>query len=456
MLQEEMAVLSAVMVDPDCVRVLAPELDIGDFETLSQQLLWACFLDLFEKRERIDAISVLDWVRRHKKGDVVSKEYVIEVRDYLSEVGEDSTKNVLAWCQLVKERSGRRKLMAVCEAVKDELKEGVNPVDEIHAQALEKLMNCRKVEQRGYKAIGDFAESLREVTAQWFSGVKTAIPTGFPTLDKMIGGGLYGKRLYVIGGRPGTGKTSFAWSLMRNIAEWLVESKKPGVVAFASLEMSAEDVYMRGACSGAGVDCEALMGGDLKGNVELNRRFDDELERIRKLPIWIDDTDTLTSALVHYRTALVHALEGVVLLVVDFVELVVGENSEGEELRISGIFKAGKTMAKALGIPVILLSQLNREVDKTENKLPQLRHIRYGGSGEATGDSVWFVYDPYLYVEMGDNVIPPEGMRVAKDVWYLIIEKQRYGKLGYVPFRIEREFLRIRDINVTIKGKEDF
>ena len=451
----ELAVLSAVFCDNDCIRVLAAELEIDDFEEFRHQLIWTCFLNLYNDRERIDAISVLSWMKQHKKEKEIGKEFVVSVRDYLASIGEESTENVLAWSTEVKDRSGRRKLMQVCDAIKERVKDGREELDEVHAQALEALMGCRRIERQGFKRVGDFVSSVLEVSRVWFEGRTNAVSTGYPTLDAMLGGGLFGKRLYVLGGRPGTSKTSFVTGLMRNIAEDLKREGKPGVVCLSSLEMAAEDVYIRAACSGARIDEQILMAGGLHGRKDLQKRFEDELEYLKSLPIWIDDADSVTSAMLHYRASLLHALEGVSLLVVDFAELI-KDASGDEELRVSGVFKAGKAIAKALSIPVIILSQLNREVDKTENKLPGLRHLRWGGSAEAVADSVLLAYDPYLYEEMGENIVPPEGMRVSKDTWYLLVSKSRYGRLGYVPFRIEREFLRISDESVRVRGRDEF
>lgn len=452
---KEQAVLSAILVDPDCIRVIAPELDVDDFEYPKDRILWACCLDLYSKQKKIGAVAVLDWLRHHKKDQDVEKEYVVSIRDFLSGMGEDSTAGVIEWARDVKEASGRRKLLRTCGDVLDRVRSSTESLDEVHARTLESIMNCRKVEKQGFREIGAYESELIEDSDKWFNGVNTAIPTGFHGFDKMLGGGLFEKRLIILGGRPGMMKTAFVCAIARNVAAWLDKNKKPGVVAIASLEMSARDLYLRMACEAGKIDSQALVSGELKGRLDIQQRLHTELEKLKALPLWIDDTEDMTSSLLHYKVALMHAIRGVALLIVDFVELM-QDKSDGEELRVSGVFRAGKAIAKTLGIPVILLSQLNRDVEKTENKVPTTWNLRYGGSGEAVADQIWLCYDPYKYSEMGVKVIPPEKMVVNKEAWYLIIPKARYSKLGFVPFKVEREFLSFSDPFTPLGHKEEF
>jgi replicative DNA helicase len=154
--------------------------------------------------------------------------------------------------------------------------------------------------------------------------------------------------------------------------------------------------------------------------------------------------------------------EDVKLLVIDYAELV-QDDGASEEQRVTGIFKAAKHIARARNIPVIVLSQLNRQVENEVSKIPNLRHLRYGG--EQVADSVWFTYYPYMYQRNGEIVHPPdeygfqqlEGgnvekkLRINKHLWFLVIGKARFGATGHVRFNVVPELVLITDYQ---KGSE--
>ena len=222
-----------------------------------------------------------------------------------------------------------------------------------------------------------------------------------------------------------------------------------------------QDLLVRSASSDSRIENRDLMSGNVT-DTESMARWIRSVHDTGNLPIKIDDTATVSSDMIRYRVAMLDAVDRVRFLVIDYAELV-SDESGAEELRVSGIFKAAKGIAKELNIPVMLLSQLNREVEKLENKLPCLRHLRYGGAAEAAADYVMLVYDPFRYIEMGEKVTPAEGCTLSKDVWYLLVEKARYGSPGMVPFWFERPYLRWTDSKVTFgkeksskKGRDDF
>lgn len=443
------AVLSACFVDPDTIRVLAPLLEVEDFLELKNKLLWACFLDLYSKKEKVTFVSAHSWLVKHKKLETVGADYLADIRDYLDSAGMESTAEAPKWAGQLVEASDRRKLAEAAERIREDAKDVGKKIDEVFASAVEKLQRCRRQRTDGFRPPSAVEHELLDMADEWFSGSATgAISTGYPSLDAMLSGGLRQRMLYVLGARPAMGKTAFCWSIAKNIAEQLLASKTPGVVGILSLEMSMQDLLIRATSSETRIENRDLMSGNLR-DMETMAAWCRNLKKIGGLPIRIDDSASLSSDLIRYRTGVLDAVERVKFLIIDYAELV-ADGTEIEELRVSGIFKAAKAIAKELSIPVMLLSQLSREVEKLENKVPNLRHLRYGGSAEAAADYVIFCYDPWRYVEIGEKVTPAEGCTLSKDVWYALVEKARYGQPGIVPFRFERPYLRWTDTKVVV------
>lgn len=445
----EKAVLSACLLDPDAVRVLATEVGIEDFQDGRHRILWEALMAHYEKRERPDALAVSRWL--DQKGHVSMLPYVQEVRQELIRLGETSTEGVAVWAKQLREATGRRMLDGVADSIRRMARNAGTSVDELHAKALEQVTKIRRVEQQGFRPMGSWVDGLMEKAGDWFQG-KTVnrLSTGFPSFDAKIGGGLAPGHLYVLGGRPGHFKTSFALHLAHNVAAWLDGHNEPGVVAVSTIEMGAEDLLMQMACRYAMVDSQLLTSGRLKDRGDLKHRFEESAKRISDLPLYLDESDEVTSAMIHYRAALLHSLQGVRLLVIDFAELIGDSDDDGEEQRISWIFRRAKGIAKVLRIPVILISQLSRAAEQSLSKVPAARHLRHSGMAEQVADEVWLTMYPYKYEQTGEKIEPPAGMVLDPGKWYLVIAKARFGSVGWVEFNVRPEYTLLEDPAVQV------
>ncbi|MBI4319691.1 MAG: AAA family ATPase, partial [Chloroflexi bacterium] len=311
----------------------------------------------------------------------------------------------------------------------------------------------------GFIPLSEVRQEFEERLAEWLEGRSIdKEETGFPRLDLRIGGGLAKGHLYVLGGRPGSMKTAFAWLIMKNIAQAIVREGRGGCVAFASLEMKRVDIVKRAVCAEAMVDSTKLEAGQLSAAEK--RRVRRVTEEILKLPVRIYD-GVATSEFLHWQTLSMMAHEDVRLLVIDFAEMVADRN-KNEEQRVSNIFRAAKEIAKVRNIPVMILSQLSRNVERTTSRIPGLQDLRWGGAGEAVADNVWFCFYPYMYQARGETILVPSDLgfhgldtdyepdrrvkeKVNKSKWFLIIAKSRYGGLGHVKFNVVPEYTLIVD-----------
>jgi len=298
----------------------------------------------------------------------------------------------------------------------------------------------------------NFADALRGAVAMAAEahsrdGGLAGLSTGLLDLDQKIGG-MHPSDLMILAARPSMGKTSLACNVAFDVARnyaWEPQpdgSKKTvrgGVVAFFSLEMSAEQLAMRLLAEASGVSGDRLRKGEIDA-MEFGRIRDAALE-IQEAPLYIDATGGITLAKLTARARRLKRMVGLDLIIVDYLQLITtgagGPDNRVQE--VSMITQGLKALAKELNVPVMALSQLSRQVENREDKKPQLSDLRESGSIEQDADMVMFVYREEYYLS---RLEPREGteehfrwqeqMDQVKGLAELIIGKQRHGPIGNV------------------------
>lgn len=290
-----------------------------------------------------------------------------------------------------------------------------------------------------------FVLEAEDKLAQWESGKPEGVSTGFATLDKYFR--LVNAEYITIAARPSQGKTALGVQLAQNIAEHLQRAGDGGVVAVFSAEMSGWALTVRMAGAMAGVNTHKLR---MSGGAPAERKADADkvraaLAQLKALPIWIDDGNGPTTALMLDRLARLNDVLPVRFMLFDYMELG-GDKAPGnsEELRISGIAKSLKGIAKALNIPVCGLCQLSREVENRANKMPVLSDLRYSGAIEAVSDVVLSIMRPEYYVERGMAINVPQEDRSG--VAYISVLKNRNGPVGNVRMAFVKQQQRFADL----------
>jgi replicative DNA helicase len=319
-----------------------------------------------------------------------------------------------------------------------------------------------------------FAEALHgavEMAAEAFQrdGGLAGVSTGLIDLDRQLGG-LHPSDLLIIAGRPSMGKsalaTNIAFSVAKNYA-WEPQpdgSKKTvagGVVAFFSLEMSAEQLAMRLLAEVSGVPSDKLRKGEIDQS-EFGRVRDAALE-IQESPLFIDDTGGLSIAKLVARCRRLKRTAGLDLVVVDYLQLVVGSDLNANSNRVqevSQITQSLKALAKELSVPVIALAQLSRQVENREDKKPQLSDLRESGSIEQDADAVMFVYREEYYLGRAEpregtpeHLTWQEDMDKIQGLAEVIIGKQRHGPIGTVKLHFNSELTKFG--NLARDGRYD-
>jgi replicative DNA helicase len=283
----------------------------------------------------------------------------------------------------------------------------------------------------------------------------TGVTTGLTDLDLKLGG-LHKSDLIILAGRPSMGKTALVTNIAFNAAKRYHETngKEGAVVAFFSLEMSAEQLATRLLADTVKISGDKIRKGQI--TQQDFRKFAEASSLLAALPFHIDDTPALTIAHIRARARRLKRQQGSLgLIVVDYLQLIGGSSARSQDNRvqeISEISRGLKTLAKELDVPVVALSQLSRQVETRENKRPQLSDLRESGSIEQDADVVMFVYRPEYYLsrekpedDAKDFSKWQERLERSQGVAECIIGKQRHGPIGTVIMSFEGEFTHFGD-----------
>jgi replicative DNA helicase len=295
------------------------------------------------------------------------------------------------------------------------------------------------------------------------------VATGLTDIDKLLGG-LHKSDLVILAGRPSMGKTSLATNIAYNVATSMRAERDaegnlfelPQVVAFFSLEMSAEQLATRIVSEQADVRSDAMRRGEIRQE-EFDRLF--EVSRaLYDLKLFIDDTPALTIPALRMRARRLKRQHGLGLIVVDYLQLMqaaAGGRNDNRVQEVSEITRGLKAIAKELAVPVVALSQLSRQTEQRDDKRPQLSDLRESGSIEQDADVVVFLYREEYYLarekpsqranESDTNFEKrkqgyEERVRESRNKAEAIVAKQRHGPIGTVQLHFTGEFTRFSDL----------
>jgi replicative DNA helicase len=269
-------------------------------------------------------------------------------------------------------------------------------------------------------------------------GEITGVASGFTDLDRM----LFGFResdMIVIAARPSMGKTSLAMNIAENVIMPAKKDRKPVGTLFFSLEMSAEQLAMRLLCGRSGVNMTKLREGFI--SKQASEALSRSATELKTAPLWIDESTNLTILEMRAKARRMHSKESIGLVIIDYLQLINGDSRVSREQQIAEISRGIKAMAKELKIPVIVLSQLNRESEK-ERRLPRLSDLRESGAIEQDADVVML-----LASRQSSGTDEQQDQQQFSDVVAreLIIAKQRNGPVGAVPLTFVKNLTRFEN-----------
>ncbi|MGX7025303.1 replicative DNA helicase [Vagococcus hydrophili] len=427
--EAEQAVLGSVFLDAESIVEAMEYIEAKDFYRRGHQTIFQIMVDLNNRNEAIDAITVKEQLEQKKMiEDIGGISYLSELT-----LSVPTAANVGYYAQIVEQKSLLRSLIQTATDIVTSGFEQDEDVESILDDAERKILEVSEKRNRsGFLAIADvLGDSINQIEKRSQQGEAiTGLPTGYHALDKMTAG-LQAEELIILAARPAVGKTAFALNIAQNVGTKTDES-----VAIFSLEMSAESLVNRMLCSEGLVEAGHLKTGQLS-----DEEWDNiivAMGSLSKANIFIDDTPGIKISEIRAKCRKLAQEQGDLgLILIDYLQLIEGTGRENRQQEVSEISRQLKKLAKELHCPVIALSQLSRGVEQRQDKRPVLSDIRESGSIEQDADIVAFLYrDDYYRSEEGEDEEPPETNNVIE----VIIEKNRSGARGTVELLFIKEY----------------
>jgi replicative DNA helicase len=434
----EMAVLGAMLLDKEAIAKAIEVLAEGDFYKPAHQYIYSAILQLFERNEPVDLITLTEELRRRGHLERVGGEYyVTELTTRVS-----TAANVDYHAHIVLEKSLMRRLIRSSSDVIARAYGGSDDPLDLLDEAEQKIFQISEDRmKKTFVSISDAVHTTMEMLESIHgkhSGI-TGVASGFTELDNYTGG-FQKSDLIVVAGRPSQGKTALVLSIARNA------SVLHGVpVGFFSLEMSIQQLVLRLICAEARVDAHSVRTGRLPEDEW--RKLSTSVGRLYKAKIFIDDTPALGILELRAKARRLKAEHNIGLVIVDYLQLMQGpKNAQSREQEISTISRSLKALAKELQVPVVALSQLNRAVETRSDKRPVLADLRESGAIEQDADVVLFVHRPEVY---GIETIEGESTQGMAEI---IIGKQRNGPTGTAKMAFVKQYARFENL---VRGREE-
>ncbi|MGB1839269.1 MAG: replicative DNA helicase [Gammaproteobacteria bacterium] len=433
--EAERAVLGGLMLETHRFDTVIQVITETDFQGKDHQIIFESMSELVNENKPLDPLTVSEKLdNSNNLNRVGGKNYLIELA-----TSTPSAANLEAYAEIIRQRSISRKLMQANSEITDLINnpQGQNGEELLdHAERLIFSLNDETSQndsslQSMKELIPSTMDRLHELSNK--KGGLIGSSTGFTDLDKKLQG-IQNGDLIIVAGRPSMGKTSFAMNIAENV---LTNDDTDGAVLIFSLEMPGESLTTRMLSGMSKLDQQNVRSGMLRDD-QLKILLE-EGERLKNLPLWIDDSSLLTPMELRAKARrLARSEGGLSLIVVDYLQLMqLPTSAENRVNQISEISRSLKSLAKELDVPVIALSQLNRAVEQRPNKRPIMADLRDSGAIEQDADVILFIYRDEVYNEDSE-----QGNKAE-----IIIGKQRNGPIGTVHLTFLKEYTRFENFS---------
>jgi replicative DNA helicase len=430
-IEAEQSVLGAILLDNDAINQALEIVTAEDFYRESHREIFRAMVALIEHLQPVDAITLTDALRTRGVLEAIGgAAYIAELA-----AGVPTAANVAHYARIVREKAVLRGLASVATEIASGAYDSPTNVDEFLDESEHKIFEIseRRIRQ-SFHSMNELTRESLKLIEQLYEKKElvTGVPTGFLDLDRLTAG-LQPADLVIIAARPSMGKTALAL----NIAAYAAIEAEPRIgVAFFSLEMSKEQLVLRLLCSEGRVDSSKARAGFL-GERDFPK-LAQAAARLSEAPIFIDDSSD-TSPIVlkaKCRRLMRERNSNLGLIIVDYLQLMRSARpGESREKEIAEISRSLKGLAKELRVPVIALSQLNRQVETRPDRRPLLADLRESGAIEQDADVIAFVYRDEMYHR--DSKEP--------GVAEIIIAKQRNGPTGTAKLTYLNQYTRFEN-----------
>ena len=460
--EAEQALLGAILINNDAFDRVSDFLRSEHFVQEIHRRIYEIAGTMIRQGKLATPVTLKTFLGDHDLGGVT-------VPQYLARLATEATTiiNAYDYGRSIYDLALRRELITIGEDVVNVAYDA--PVDSSPREQIEEAE--RRLYQiaeggrydGGFQRFTDALKVAVDMAAKAYEreGSLSGIATGLLDLDRYMGG-LQASDLVILAGRPGMGKTALATNIAFNIArayegstraDGVAETVNGGIVGFFSLEMSAEQLATRIIAEQSGVASYKIRRGDISESDF--RRIADAVTEMQSIPFFIDQTGGISIAQLTARARRLKRQKGLDLLVIDYIQLLSGSKTRGDNRvqELTEITTGLKALAKELAVPILALSQLSRQVESRDDKRPQLSDLRESGSIEQDADVVLFVYREEYYLK---NREPRPGsqehidwmtqMESAHGRAEVIIGKQRHGPTGTIELQFDAEVTRFSSL----------
>jgi len=436
--EAEQGVLGCILLAPneclgECIQKIKTEAEV--FYDLRHQTIYRALVEMYDHREAIDIITLQQRLADQQQLEPVGGiPYLNALQD-----GVPSAANLSYYLDIVQEKHLLRKMIHTCTDVISRVYDFDGDVEALLDQVESEVLRLNESRVHGGAApIKKLVTDAIHTAENFFNrkGQLGGVGTGFPDLDKMTDG-LHSGEMVVIAARPSMGKTSLAMNIVEHAA---LQEKIP--VGVFSLEMTAESLVLRMLCSIARVNLRTIREGFMSETDF--PKLTSSAGRLANAPLFIDDTPGLSILQLRARARRLAQQHDIKLFVIDYLQLLhstARRSQENRQQEIADISSGIKALAKELKVPVVVLSQLNRELERDKNRKPRLSDLRESGAIEQDADLVGLLYKPSSDDDEGGVTEEPDGIPVN-----LLVAKQRNGPTGDVNLTFLKPYTRFESV----------
>ena len=441
-LEAEQSVLGSVFVDPGTIKILIDGLNIDDFYAYRHRVIYTAMVGLFQERVEIDYTTLTNILEtKDLLKDAGGIDYILGLINFVP-----SIQNLRNYINIVRDKSMTRKIMDACRSI---VEDGYKADDaKAFSNNAEKLIFDIVKGRRASdfiqidKVIEQVVTKIEKTDKS--SGKLTGLDTGFEELNQYTLG-LQPSELTIIAARPSMGKSAFALNIATNVAK---TPSKPNI-AFFSLEMGSDQLVSRMLSAESRIHSDKIRTGHISSTEwsQLNVA----IESLSRLNILFDDAGTVKITEVRQKCRKLAQEEKLDLVIVDYLQLLSGSNPGSNRVQeVSEISRVLKEIARELKVPVIALSQLSRQVEKRDDRIPVMADLRDSGSIEQDADVILFLYRDEYYKPKTttrpnqiDIIISKNRQGATKPDGFRLIFNKQCGYFGNMETQYESDIVDI-------------
>ncbi len=436
----EEAVLGSILIDGDSFSLISSKLNSNDFYGGKNRFCFDSFLDLYNRGDVINQITVANDLRIKNRLDEVGGQA------YLNQLiaTVPTSLHVEHFADIVIRSATMRKLIeAGSEIVSIGYSDTVD-LEDSFSKAQNLLLQIRpSLSETAFLSMRDILDKFLEDIPSGDSAEKTSeqLSSGFDELDTLLGG-LQGSDMLVLASRPSFGKSTLASNMAVNVAS------KGFNVGIFSLEMSREQLAIRMIASESGVNAHTLRLGDIDANQEA--LVIDAVGKLSELSIYIDDTPLHTINEMRIKAKSLSSKVNLDFLIVDYLQLIRGTNyrSDNRVQEVSDITRSLKLLARDINVPLIAVSQLSRAVEQRSSHRPQLSDLRESGSIEQDADLVLFIHREDKAFTEDEWIRMYPDREYPRNIAEIIVAKHRNGPVGSVRLYFDENLSLFKSISL--------